>query len=365
MQKEFSKDVRFRDFLNPSVRNMSAYHISGGQNAAIKLNQNENPLDIPSWLKEKILSDFAKEQWNRYPEIFPNQATQKYAEFLDLPAECVLMGNGSNELLYTIFMASLCKGASVLIPQPSFSLYEKIAQVLNAEVLSVPMSTSLEFQPEKIIDAAKKSQPNLIVLSTPNNPTSKSLSYEQIEAILAATDAIVLVDEAYIEFSKQKSALDLIYTHANLIVLRTMSKAFSLAGVRVGFAISNPPLLQEIAKPKIPFASNRLAELCLIHVLENREVIDERVNMLLSERERMAKVLGNMNGVFLHESDTNFFIIEVERPADIFNSLKSQDIIVRNVSSYPLMEKCLRINVGTCEENDRFLLALGKLLKTS
>ncbi|ACF12629.1 histidinol-phosphate aminotransferase [Chloroherpeton thalassium ATCC 35110] len=362
MQKDFSNDLEFRAFLNPAVRNMSAYHISGGQNAEIKLNQNENPLDLPDWLKEKILADFAKEQWNRYPEIFPNQATRKYAEFLDVPAECVLMGNGSNELLYTIFMATLTKGASVLIPQPSFSLYEKIADILNADVIAVPMTSSFEFQPERIIAEAKNSQPNLIVLSTPNNPTSKSLSYEQIKQIVTETDSIVLADEAYIEFSKQKSALDLIYEHSNLLVLRTMSKAFSLAGVRVGFAISHPELLKEISKPKIPFASNRLAELCLIHVLENYSVIDERVKMLLGERERMAGILAKMNGIFLHESDTNFFIIEVEQPGEVFNRLKAKDIIVRNVSSYPMMEKCLRINVGTKAENDRFLSELEKIM---
>jgi histidinol-phosphate aminotransferase len=362
MLQQFNIDQRFLDNINPAVRKMGPYTVSGGQVAEIKLNQNENPYDLPDWFKRKILDEFYNESWNRYPQLLPKEAIKRYAAFLGVPEECVIMGNGSNELLYTIFLTTLWRGASVLIPSPSFSLYETIADILGADVLKVAMTAELEFQVDAIIEEAKRSRPNLVIISTPNNPTSKSISYEEIERIVSEAKGIVLVDEAYIEFSRQRSVLDLIYDHSNLVVLRTMSKAFSLAGLRVGFAISNPALMSEIMKPKIPFASNRLAEITLINLLDNYQMVEESVRVILNERDRVSGALRKMSGLKLHDSDTNFFIIEVSDPKRLFETLQGKGILVRNVSGYPMMEKCLRVNVGTPVENDRFLFEIEKSL---
>ncbi len=355
----------FLENINPAVRNMSPYVVGGGQSAEIKLNQNESPYDLPAWLKREILDAFYKEAWNRYPNVFPTQAIERYAQFLGVPKECVMMGNGSNELIYTIFLATVRRHTSVLIPSPSFSLYEKVATMLEADVIKVAMTAELEFQVKEIIEEAERSKPNLIVLSTANNPTSKSISIEEIEEILANTQALVLVDEAYIEFSKQQSALKLLERYANLIVLRTFSKAFGLAGLRAGFAIANAPLMAELFKPKIPFATSRLVELAVIKLLENYHLVQEAVAAILQERKRLYEALKKIQSVKTHDSDTNFLIIEVENPTSVFNELKARGVLVRDVSSYPLMEKCLRVNVGTREENERFLTAFSDIIVKS
>ncbi len=350
----------FRELLNPALRNIGVYKVEGGQEAEVKLNKNESPFDLPLWLKEQILEEFRDEPWNRYPDILPYRGMEAYASFLGIPTDSVIMSNGSNEMLYTIFMACLGAGRKALIPQPSFSLYEKIALLLQAEVVTVPMRPGLEFDVDAIIAAAAREKVDFIVLSTPNNPTGKSLSHGEVERILEAADAIVLIDEAYIEFSKEQSAIDLIARYPNLIVLRTMSKALALAGMRIGFAMSNPALMGEITKPKIPFASGRLAEITLIRVLQNYSLVNEAVSYILAERARLSGALLDIDGVHLFESDTNFLIIRVDNAMKVFSGLKEKGVLVRNVSGYPLMENCLRFNVGLREENDRLLELLAE-----
>ncbi|TCD47156.1 histidinol-phosphate transaminase [Chlorobium sp. N1] len=337
--------------LNPALSRISAYAVEGGQEAPVKLNQNESPFDLPMWLKESIASEFVREPWNRYPDILPYRGIEAYAEFLGVSSRRVIMGNGSNELLYTIFMAVLGPGRKILIPEPSFSLYEKIALLMQAEIVGVPMRRSLDFDPDAILDRAKAQDVDLIVLSTPNNPTGKSIAPEDIRRIARESGAIVLVDEAYIEFSRFESALPLVDELPNVVILRTMSKALALAGMRIGFAIAQEPLMAELAKPKIPFASSRLAEITLRQVLANYSIVTDAVSYILDEREHLYQELELMEGVEPFLGDTNFLIIRVGDAGAVFRSLRSRGVLVRNVSGYPLMEGCLRCNVGLKDEN--------------
>ena len=347
--------------LNPGLRHIGAYRVEGGQQADVKLNQNESPFDLPLWMKNAILDEFKHEAWNRYPDILPFRGIQAYADFVGVSPESVMMSNGSNEMLYTIFLACLSKGSKVVFPEPSFSLYEKLALLLQAEIVAVPMREDLRFDVPEIIRRARDESAGFIVLSTPNNPTSKSLSLEEIHLISAEVNAIVLVDEAYVEFSREESALGLLAEKPNLIVLRTMSKALALAGMRIGFAMTNPELMAEIAKPKIPFTSSRLAEITLCHVLGNYRLVEEAVTYILKERERISEALKKLNGVRVFESDANFIIIKVSDAKKVFSFLAGEGILVRNVSGYPLMKNCLRFNIGLRQENDLLLEKLGKL----
>ena len=350
-----------KSLLNPALKRIAAYQVEGGQQAEVKLNQNESPFDVPMWLKEEIIGEFVKESWNRYPDILPYRGMKAYADFLGVSADSVMMSNGSNEMLYTIFLAVLGSGRKVLIPDPSFSLYEKIASLLQSRIVSVPMHPSLDFDTESILRTARDEKVDFIVLSTPNNPTGKSLSLDEVRLIASSTDAIVLVDEAYIEFSRQHSALELIDELPNLVVLRTMSKALALAGIRIGFAIAHPLLMAELAKPKIPFASGRLAEITLTHVLANYSLVSDAVSFILHEREKLYRELLDIDGVEPFLSDTNFLVIRVRDAKTVFHALSSEGILVRNVSGYHLMENCLRFNVGLIEENQRLIAKLRLL----
>lgn len=351
----------FKDLLNPALQQIGVYKVEGGQEAEVKLNQNESPFDLPGSLKDRILDEFRREPWNRYPDILPYRGMAAYASFIGMPEDSVVMSNGSNEMLYTIFMACLGAGRKILIPQPSFSLYEKIALLLQSDVVNLPMKPDLEFDVDAIIEAASRETVDFVVLSTPNNPTGKSLSYADIERIVTSVDAIVLVDEAYVEFSRERSALGLVQGCPNLIVLRTMSKALALAGMRIGFAISNPRLMAEITKPKIPFASSRLAEITLISVLDNYSIVTDAVSYILGERERVYRELLAIPAIHVFESDTNFLIIRVPDAPSVFHRLKEGGVLVRNVSGYPLMENCLRFNIGLREENDRLIALLASI----
>jgi histidinol-phosphate aminotransferase len=353
------KDIQ--RLLNPALQNIATYRVEGGQQAEIKLNQNESPFDVPMWLKEEIIGEFIKEPWNRYPDILPYRGMQAYAEFLGISPDSVMMSNGSNEMLYTIFLACLGPGRKVLIPDPSFSLYEKIALLLQSQIVTVPMLPDLEFDMEAILRASHDEAVDFIVISTPNNPTGKSLTFEEVRLIAQSSDAIVLVDEAYIEFSRQRSVLELINELPNLVVLRTMSKALALAGIRIGFAIANPLLMAEIAKPKIPFASSRLAEITLAKVLANYSLVTDAISYILHEREKLYAAMLSFDGVEPFLSDTNFLIIRVGDAGAVFQSLQSQGILVRNVSAYRLMENCLRFNVGLVDENQRLIEKLRLL----
>jgi histidinol-phosphate aminotransferase len=347
--------------LNPALQNIATYRVEGGQQAEIKLNQNESPFDVPMWLKEEIIGEFIKEPWNRYPDILPYKGMQAYADFLGISPDSVMMSNGSNEMLYTIFLACLGPGRKVLIPDPSFSLYEKIALLLQSQIVTVPMLPNLDFDTEAILRVAHDEAVDFIVISTPNNPTGKSLTFEDVRLIAQSSDAIVLVDEAYIEFSRQRSVLELIDELPNLVVLRTMSKALALAGIRIGFAIANPLLMAELAKPKIPFASSRLAEITLAKVLANYSLVTDAVSYILHEREKLYAAMLSFDGIEPFLSDTNFLIIRVRDAGALFQSLRSQGILVRNVSGYRLMENCLRFNVGLVDENQQLIAKLRLL----
>jgi histidinol-phosphate aminotransferase len=171
----------------------------------------------------------------------------------------------------------------------------------------------------------------------------------------------VLVDEAYIEFSRQRSVLELIDGLPNLVVLRTMSKALALAGIRIGFAIANPTLMAELAKPKIPFASSRLAEITLTHVLANYSLVNDAVSFILHERDKLYSELLTLDGLEPFLSDTNFLIIRLKDAGAVFKNLQSEGILVRNVSGYNLMDNCLRFNVGLVEENRRLIEKLRSI----
>ncbi|WP_040433035.1 pyridoxal phosphate-dependent aminotransferase, partial [Chlorobium ferrooxidans] len=222
---------------------------------------------------------------------------------------------------------------------------------LASGIVKVPMQPGLDFDTEAIIRTARDEAVHFIVLSTPNNPTSKSLALDDIRLIAESCDAIVLVDEAYIEFSRQRSALELIDELPNVVVLRTMSKALALAGIRIGFAIANPALMAELAKPKIPFASGRLQEITIERVLSNYSLVTDAVSYILHERARLYSELLSIEGVETLESDTNFLIIRVPDAGTVFQALQKEGILVRNVSGYPMMKNCLRFNVGLVDEN--------------
>ncbi len=347
-----------------TVLDLSPYGVSGHP-AKVKLNQNESPFDIPASLKQEIIEEFVRINWNRYPEVFSTALPRRFAELYGLPEESFIVANGSNELIYTIALSIVREGTEVLIPQPTFYFFEKIVTVLGGKVLKVYADSGLNFDESKIVETARTMKSGLIVVSTPNNPTGKSVTAGFIARLLEATNAIVLVDEAYIEFSPNDSVIERTKSAKNLVVLRTFSKAFSLAGLRVGYLVAHPDTASQILKVKIPFSVNALSEFTALKLLEHRKLFTERIELLVREKEKMARELRKLDGVGVIDSDSNFFLFTTPKPAgEMFSQLlEKKSVLVRDVSSYPMLENYLRVNVGSGEESSYFVDAVKDSLR--
>ena len=357
--------MSFLENIKPNVRALETYAVKGKnpQPGLVKLNQNENPFDIPDDIKRELAQDFFSQSWNRYPEVFPVDLLRALSVHTQHPVEGIIAGNGSNELMYTVLMSTVGKGTKVLIPSPSFFLYEKAVKVFDGEVVSVQMNGDLSFATEKIIDSAKREKPALIVLVSPNSPTGQSIAIKDVEKILAATSSIVLVDEAYIEFSEKRSAQSLIEKYDRLVVVRTFSKAFSMAGLRVGYLLAQPALCKEFLKPKIPFSVNNFSASVAIKLMQRRERVDERIAYIKHQKEFLLSSLHATIGVEVFSSDTNFLIFRTRHESSaLFQRLLHDNVLVRDVSSYPMLERMLRVNAGTEAENTKFLSVLKKNL---
>jgi len=358
--------MSFHKHIKPSVHRLETYTVKGKPLSPelIKLNQNENPFDLPEELKRELLEEFLTFHWNRYPDVLPKELTEALSRSLGHPIEGIIAANGSNELMYTILMAIVGRGTKVLIPSPTFFLYEKIVHVMEGEVVNVPMKEDLSFDVENIIATAKKEKPSLIILNSPNSPTGQSAAIGDVERILTETDSIILVDEAYIEFSDRPSAQSLLKKFDTLVILRTFSKAFSLAGLRVGYLLAQPSLTVEISKPKIPFTMNNFSQLVAVKLLQKKELMDERIAYIKKQKEFLyqnLRTIGEINGIRVFHSDTNFLIFKLKSDVKVlFEKLLNDNVLVRDVSSYPMLKNTLRVNAGTESENMAFLTALKK-----
>lgn len=356
------------DHIKPSVRALEAYSVKSKPLSPelIKLNQNESPFDLPEDIKQALSQEFLNTSWNRYPDVFPSALIEMLAAENGVPAESVIAANGSNELMYTIMMAVVSKGTKVLIPTPTFFLYEKIVAVMEGELVTVPARPDLSFDVDAIIASAQRERPALIVLNSPNSPTGQMLTSAEVERIITSTDALVLVDEAYIEFADAPSVLPLLARYDRLIILRTLSKAFSMAGLRIGYLLAAPVLSAELLKPKIPFTVNALSSAAAILLLQRKELVKERIEYIKAQKQFLFQELQKTVGIRTFSSQTNFLIFHVERnAATLFTALLSENVLIRDVSSYPMLANTLRVNAGTESENNAFLTSLRHHLSTT
>jgi histidinol-phosphate aminotransferase len=250
------------------------------------------------------------------------------------------------------------------VPQPTFTLYKLMATTLQADVDPVFLDAkTLQFDVDKLIAASRLA--DVVVICTPNNPTGTLLDRDALTAVLKNAKGIVLLDEAYHEFSEQ-TALPMLSEHRNLVVLRTFSKAMAMAGLRFGYMMANPEIAREVYKSKLPYNVNIFTLAAAEIVIERRTVLNRAISILISERERVFAELQKRKGVHPFPSRANFILIKTTKPPrTLFDALYRQGVLVRDVSSYPLLEQCLRISIGTPAENDHFLAALDQALENT
>jgi histidinol-phosphate aminotransferase len=343
--------------VKPEVLKAPAYTLRAYE-ADVKLNQNENPFDFPEDLKEETFRRYKARRWSIYPDFVPDSLRFSLAEFTGWHKDGVLVGNGSNELLQAALMVMIGKGSRVAIPYPTFTVYKLIASVLGAKVVGIPLNPDMSYNVDELVSKANESSARVIVINNPNNPTGSVLRKEGIRRLLEEFSGFVLLDEAYYEFCGC-SGLEFLERYPRLIITRTFSKAMGMAGLRVGYLLAHPDLATQISKAKLPYNVNQFSLTAAEVALENIERFQPAIRAILQERERLGKELDWIPGVRVYPTEANFFLVEIPvNPRAIFDDLYSQGILIRDVSSYPMLSKCLRISVGKREENDRLISAL-------
>lgn len=348
--------------IKPAVRAITAYTLAPYR-ATIKLNQNESPYEMPDEIKLEVERRLASRKWSRYPDFVPASLLNRLASFAGWKSEGTLAGNGSNELIQATLMVTVGAGSRVLIAEPTFTLYRQIVTVLGGEALSVPLTTDLQFDTEEIRKRAIEERADVVIICSPNNPTGCRIDEDDLVRLAKDFNGIVVVDEAYHEFSG-KTVVPLLAELPNLIVLRTFSKAMAMAGLRVGYLLASPELAREVHKATLPYNLNFFSAMAAEVACEKYDLLKPQVEKSISERERLSDSLNSIRGIHPVRSWANFMVARTEIPVKkLFEELLARDILVRDVSRYPMLADYFRISVGTPEENDAALEALTDVMK--
>jgi histidinol-phosphate aminotransferase len=348
--------------IKPAVRAQHAYTLASPP-AARKLNQNESPFDFPAELKREVFEQAAAVQWQRYPEFAPPELLELLAGHYAWLPEGILVGNGSNELIQATLSVTLGAGDKVVAPSPTFSLYRLLTTVFGGSYVPVPLADGFAYDVDRLIETAVRERARVIVLNSPNNPTGSALPDGAAKRILEETDALVLCDEAYQDFGGP-TALPLLGRWGRLVVLRTFSKAFGLAGMRFGLALAHPQVAREIAKGKLPYNVNLVTLIAARVALSHAPMLVARIREVMSTRDRFVTRLQRVAGLTVYPSSANFVLFRSQRvPAkELFRRLRDEyGILVRDVSDGPHLAQCLRVSIGTDEDMDAVIGALEQM----
>jgi histidinol-phosphate aminotransferase len=352
--------------VKPAVRSLAAYTLALRE-APVKIDQNENPWDLPETMKQRVLERALARPWSRYPPFDPKELLEALARFSGWRADGILAGNGSNEAIEALLMVTVGPGTRVVIPEPTFTLYALVTTILGGDPVRVPMSfrgaSGFAYDVEALLESRRESRASVTIVCSPNNPTGTSLEPADVERLCRESDSLVVIDEAYHEFSG-RTVVPLLERHPNLVVLRTFSKAMALAGLRVGYLLASPELVREVDKARLPYNLNFFSQAAALAALEEEAAVATSVRRLVAERDRLLARLADVPGVRAFSSDANFFLLEclTADTKTVFAAMLRRGVLVRDVTSYPMLGRCLRVSVGTEAENEAFLHALGTAL---
>ncbi len=341
--------------ISKNVRSISPYSVPRIE-CSVKLDGNESPYDLEGEEKLLLSERLAELPVNRYPDPEALGVRTSLSRTVGFPADGILLGNGSDEIIQMIIEVFGGKSGCVLVPSPTFSMYRITSLTLGREVREVPLDENFDIDLEPTLEMVRAEDPDIVFLATPNNPTGNSFSEEKVLEILEASAGAVVVDEAYCDFSK-KSYIPHIEKYENLLVLRTMSK-IGFAGARLGMLFARPQIATEVNKARLPYNINSLSQLIISFALENPEIIERKISLILNERERLHAALERIDAIHVYPTDANFFLVRVLDADFLFTELVKSDILVRRFEGKGRLGDCLRITVGTKEENDRLTEAL-------
>jgi histidinol-phosphate aminotransferase len=354
---EFNLDNLVRENIRKMTPYSSARHEFSGK-ASVFLDANENSFGSPLLLPSPS-GGGPGVRVNRYPDPLQMQVKEKLSKIKGVPPQNIFLGNGSDEaidLLYRIFCVP--GSDNVIIFPPTYGMYEVCAEMNDVRVKKISLTKDYQLNLDAVeyaIDPFTK----LIFICSPNNPTGNSMNRADVEVILNNFNGLVVIDEAYINFAKQKTFIAELTEYPNLVVMQTLSKAWGLAGLRLGMAFSSQPVIELMNKVKYPYNMNTATQLLALEALDKPEWVNEHITITVKEREKLKNdLLAFENTEAVYPSDANFLLVKIKDAGKIYDYLCSEGIIVRDRSKVVLCEDCLRITIGTPEENKQLMTAL-------
>ena len=346
------KDFNINNIIRQNVKALKPYSSARDEfkdfNAdMVFLDANENPFENGV---------------NRYPDPQQNNVKSLLSNIKEVSTENILLGNGSDEVLDLIFRA-FCEPNqdNIIILPPTYGMYEVLANVNAIEIIKVELSNNFEPQVDRILNASN-TKSKILFLCSPNNPTGNSFNKNEIEELLIKFQGLVIIDEAYIDFSEHESWLNKLEKFPNLIITQTLSKAYGMAGIRLGICYASTEIISVLNKIKPPYNVNELTQQRAIEQLQNLELVEQQISNILKEREAMSEELVTLDFVSkVYPSDANFLLVKVDDATKRYNQLLKKGIVIRNRTNQPLCENCLRLTVGTKEENKKLINALKNI----
>ncbi len=326
----------------------------------VKLDAMENPYGLPAELRGRLGRLIEDAALNRYPDPEAKELKLLLREKLGVPDGAdLLLGNGSDELIQLLIMASARPGAAVLCVEPSFVMFRRIAAFAGARYVGVDLREDFSLDIERTLAAVEREQPAVAFFAYPNNPTGNLFDAGSIERVIEAAPGLVVIDEAYHAFAEH-SLLLLVDRHPNLLVMRTLSK-LGLAGIRLGMLAGPRRWLAQLDKVRLPYNVGTLTQMVAREVMRQGGVLTEQAGAIKLERGRLLRALRQVAGVTAYPSDANFILFRVSQAERVFDGLKQRGVLIKSLhGSHRLLENCLRVTVGTPDENTAFLNALAQ-----
>ncbi|MCX8094102.1 MAG: histidinol-phosphate transaminase [Candidatus Goldbacteria bacterium] len=338
--------MTIQSMINRNIKYLRPYN-PGLFNGKYKLDANENSFDLPENIKIKIFKEAKKIEFNRYPDPYAEKLRSLISIKLNINKNNILVGNGSDELIYYLLLSFINKKDKVVVPYPTFEIYKILSEICGASVIEVPLKSGFDLDVEKMVDILKSNKIKFVFLAYPNNPTGNCFSKSAIKRILMEKDTFVVIDEAYFEFSG-KTFLNELKKHKNLIILRTFSKAFSLAALRTGYMIASESIINIIKRVKLPYNINSFSQIAALNILKYENQIRKTCEIIIKERQKMKEKLEGL--YYIPESDANFLFIKISKPDLLKKEFIKKGICVRFFSDVRL-KNYVRITIGKSKEN--------------
>jgi histidinol-phosphate aminotransferase len=350
-----------QEIIRDDIRALTAYHVPDSA-GMVKLDAMENPYGLPPALRTRLAALVESASLNRYPDPGARQLKARLRESFALPEGVeMLLGNGSDEIIQMLVLASDRPGSVVLGVEPSFTMFRMISAFAGAPYIGVELREDFALDGERMLRAVEEHRPGLIFIAYPNNPTGNLFDTAAIEHVIRAAPGLVVIDEAYHAFAGA-SFMARLPRHGNLLVMRTLSK-LGLAGLRLGVLAGDARWIAELDKLRLPYNVGTLTQMVANEVLQHGAVLTEQAAAIKLERGRLMRKLQEVPGLTPYPSDANFILFRVTHAERVFDGLKQRGVLIKSLhGSHRLLANCLRVTVGTPQENDVFLAALTQSL---